>query len=325
MLDAHVAFECERIVSHPGEILLPDAAAIDEWIRPLPASVVVDPDAIAGTIAWLRAHSRSVRAVSDDVRASLRELHDRAADDPRRLADVVSEPTFDRIVELVVSFRDVRGSVIEHLTSSEVYSRLIAHVLYEGIKGYVQNENIIAKKVPGASRLMKMGQKTVSSAAPGLEKAIDRQLTAFVNAQVSDSIRDSRQYLDRALSDDVIRQAAQEFWQDVASRTIADLVALVPVEDVDTFIDATATEIITLIDSDQLGDDAAVVADILRSVLGDDTVGDLLDRWELDADAITGLVDVVARPVVAHLDDSGALPELVRHRLEPFYRHYASA
>lgn len=56
---------------------------------------------------------------------------------------------------------------------------------------------------------------------------MDRQLTAFVNSNISDTIRDSRAFLEQALDDTVLAAVADEVWQSNAEVTIADAVRLV--------------------------------------------------------------------------------------------------
>ncbi len=117
----------------------------------------------------------------------------------------------------------LRKAATTQIATSEVYSRLLSHVIYQGIKNYLQSENTITRKVPGASTLMRIGQNAINTAAPKLEKTIDRQLTAFVNANIQDSIRESKRYLDKVLDQELMVEVADEVWDTNAKSTVADL------------------------------------------------------------------------------------------------------
>jgi delta 1-pyrroline-5-carboxylate dehydrogenase len=77
----------------------------------------------------------------------------------------------------------------------------------------VLTENVIARKVPGASSLVRLGKRGLNAAVPQLEAGVDRQLKTFVQANVSDTLKDSRRYLDR--KDPAIRHCAilRPLWQ----------------------------------------------------------------------------------------------------------------
>ena len=42
-------------------------------------------------------------------------------------------------------------------------------MLYRGVKDYVLTENVLARRIPGASSIVRFGQRGLNTAAPGLE------------------------------------------------------------------------------------------------------------------------------------------------------------
>ncbi|MCH9816590.1 MAG: hypothetical protein K0U64_09105 [Actinomycetia bacterium] len=156
------------------------------------------------------------------------------------LSDVMSRADYDRLVGAFIELKQIQRVLIEQVTASKAYSELISHVLYTGIKNYVLNQSVVARRVPGASSLMRMGQHALSSAAPNMEKSIDRQLVGFVNANIQDSVRESRQYLATALDPELIRAVAGEFWDSNAEQPFSGAVGLVSGDSVSAIAEAVA-------------------------------------------------------------------------------------
>ena len=127
---------------------------------------------------------------------------------------------YDALVGLLADDRSVRDAVIAAVTASKGYRKLVSHVLYQGVKGYLLTENVVARKLPGASTLVKFGQKTMSAAAPNLEAGVDRRLTAFVEANLSETLRESRRYLEATLTPELLTEMADEVWTTLADRPV---------------------------------------------------------------------------------------------------------
>ena len=219
----------------------------------------------------------------------------------------------------------LRTEVIGALTSSTAYRRLVAHVLYRGVKAYVLTENVFARRIPGASSLVKFGQRSLNTAAPGLEQAVDSQLSAFVEANIAETLRESRRYLEATVDEAMVRSVAQEAWDAVAARPLADLGDLI--ED-DEFADLT-------------GHTVAVVQSVLESgrltPVIEAGLADLLERYaeESPADLLTDLglsAEDVRGPLITLAEQAMALPEIravvesrIRARLTAFYASPAAA
>mgnify|MGYP002653035203 CR=1 FL=1 len=102
----------------------------------------------------------------------------------------------------------------------------MSHVLYQGVKGYLLTENVVARKLPGASTLVKFGQKTMSAAAPNLEAGVDRRLTAFVEANLSETLRESRRYLEATPTPELLTEMADEVWTTLADRPVGEIIGV---------------------------------------------------------------------------------------------------
>lgn len=196
------------------------------WLDTVPLADVVPVDAAAALVHEFAATTPPPDELARLLERGVADAHAALLADDTPLADLISRDDYDAIVAAVGELTEVRREVIDQVTTSSVYSRLISHVLYHGLKNYVLTQNVVVRNVPGASSLVRLGQNVVRSATPNLEKGIDRTLTAFVRASVNESIRDSQEYLETILDDAMIRTIADEIWAQNSGRSVARLAGL---------------------------------------------------------------------------------------------------
>ncbi len=324
MLAAHVRFELQRWdADQAAATVEAELGELFDWVEAVPLADLVPRAAAIGWIEHYVSGPPLTQEAFDAFAGAVGEAHAAATADTTPMNEFLLPEDFERVARAVIGMKDAQQTIITQITTSEVYSQLIAHVLYTGLKEYLTNENVIARRVPGASSVMRLGQSAIGSAAPGLSKGIDRQLTAFVNANIAETMRESQDYLNAALDDEMMMAVAQEVYQSIADAPLSEAAGQV---DPDTFAElvAIATDIwIQVRTTASFGRIAAQCAAELYDRLAGETMGDLLaiagiERDVLFADLVAPLTAAVGR---AH--DDGFLESWIRNRLEPFYDEYA--
>lgn len=325
MFDAHVRFELERL---SGEGLATTIAAqVAEtfgWLDTVTLNDLSTPKTVTKIFLTYAATVELTPETAELVSGVVRGVHAAALTNKSRLRDVISEDSFEQVARSVARMDELRAAVTTQITTNEVYASLISHVLYQGIKNYLQSENVIARKVPGASTLMRMGQNAINSAAPKLEQAVDRQLTAFVNSNIQDSIRDSKTYLDRVLDDELILAVAQEVWESNADSTIAELVELVPTDAVDDFLAAGNVAWVHLRGTKLFKEFAQKAITALFEQYGDRPLGELASQAGFGVPDVTSLVTDMLTPIADRAAVDGFLEERIRTYLAAFYDSYSA-
>jgi len=320
MLEAHVRFELDRLSPER----LPDTVAEDvdelyEWLGQARLREVADPGVVAAAVVDAARSLEPATLASTAVvlaRSVQRELA--ATDDT--LGDLVSEEEARRWAEAVAGLDDARRALVTAVTSSRTYSRLVAHVVYSGIKSYVLTENVLTRRIPGASSLVRLGQRSLGAAAPGLESSVDRQLIAFVDANIADTIRDSRRFLDGELDTTTVAAAARQFWAEAADTPVSSSSDLLSPDELGELADLAVHQWVRLRDSATFADAARAAVDSYVEGHGDETLVDVLTDLGLTREVVTDLAVTMLRPTLDHARSSGALEARVRRRLEPFYR-----
>lgn len=323
MLDAHVKFELRKWQGAAlNKTLSTEINAVLDWLDAVPVNdLLADRKSLdAAVAAGLDASTSPL--IAEVVVIVAKSIHANAKRDSTKLAALVGKDAHDELADAIIGMKELRRALIAQVTQNDAYSQLISHVMYQGIKNYIQAENVIARKVPGASTLMKMGQSAVSAAAPKLEKAIDKQLTAFISSNVSDSVRESQRYLDKALDDNLLHLVADEVWDSNANSTVSELAGIFSPASIDQVIHAVHGAWVKLRASKVL---TAAVDQAITSVLkayGQQTVGELLKELGIERAELVEVVTPIAKPVITRAVKDGFLEQRIRANLEPFYAEY---
>ena len=322
MLEAHVRFEVDRLSARRlPETVSSDVDELFAWLAQVRLDEVADAQVVATAVV------DAARALDTDTLARTavvlahavqREL---AATDAT-LGDLVSEADAQRWAEVVSGLDDARRALVTAVTSSRTYSRLVAHVVYSGIKSYVLTENVLARRIPGASSLVRLGQRGLGAAAPGLESSVDRQLIAFVDANIADTIRDSRRFLDGELDTASVSTAARQAWAEAADTPVSSSSDLVSADELEEMADLAVRQWVRLRNSDTFADAARAAVGAYAEEHGGPPLAEVLADLGLTRDVVAEVALAMLRPTLDHARRSGELEARVRRRLEAFYRTF---
>lgn len=321
MFEAHVRFELDRLSADAlAATVRSDIDALFGWLAQATLHDLADPDEVAtAMLAQLREPGDTrAGAYLTEVAQSLLEAVDQS---PETVGELFIREDARRWAFALAEMEDTRRALIERVTASEAYSRLLAHVLYHGMKGFLLNENLVTRRIPGASQLMRLGQRGIG-AAPGLEQSVDRQIIAFINASIAETVKDSQRYLNTTVDADLVAKMADEAWLDVAPRRVSDLLGEVSSDDAEALAELVRAQARVLVDTEFT---ERVVSGAVRGFFdahGSRPLAEVLAEVGVTADSVARSVEPTARRAVAHARASGHLEAYVRARLGAFYDSY---
>ncbi len=327
MLDAHVRFELARWQGEAlGATIVGEVDAAYRFLGTVTFAELLDPEAVAeSAVAALCRLELDAAQLADVAVAAVDAARGYAQGSDATLADVVSHDRFTEVATAAIGLTGVRAEAIAQITTSEVYAKLMSHVLYQGIKNYLQSENPVAKKVPGAAALMRFGQNAVNAAAPKLEQGIDRQLTAFAASSVADTIKDSQAYLSRVLTPEVLGAVADEVWQTNSQQALTEVAGMVPPEQLEPLTRAAMAALLEARRTDVAEDAVRSMVTAYFATYGDVPVASMLTDAGLTAEAVAQLLAPAVAAALASPAAADYLAERIRARLGDFYASYAAA
>ena len=244
LLEAHVRFELNRWDDGGlAKATESEVAALAAWLGSLTLVQVATPEQVTD---WIQRYAVEMPLTDELVQIideGVRGVYAALLQEEISLRELVPRTNYAQFIEAVLRMPDVRQTITAQVTSSSIYSGLVSHLLYRGIKSFVLKENVLARRVPGASSLLRLGQSAMSSSAPGLEKGIDKQLLAFINANIQETTRESYHYLQDVLDDANVWKAADEVWATRFGETVADNVGLLDGDSLDELVAVSYTHL----------------------------------------------------------------------------------
>lgn len=79
-----------------------------------------------------------------------------------KIADIISVSTIDKIAQYVASKSGHRQRLIKTVVNNPAFSAMISQLIQHSIQDYLDN-SLMAKRVPGVSRFMKMGKSVLET------------------------------------------------------------------------------------------------------------------------------------------------------------------
>lgn len=326
LLEAHVRFELERLRGEKlPATLAEEVADVFAWLGHVRLHEVVSADQV---VDWI---GRNVieRPISpelvDEIRENVLFVHEFLTNDDARVASLLPRGVFDQLVDNIIGLEDLRREITHQVISSSVYGVLISNVLYRGIKAFVLTENALAKNIPGASSLLRMGQNALNAGAPTLGRSIDKQLLAFISANVQETILESETFLNTTLDARLMRKWSNEVWAANAETEMAELAGYVDTKSLEAMVQIglnfwlhfRATPLF-----------AELMAGLVRNffrVHGEKDVRAWLAAMGVTQAIVTHEVALLAAPVVEAALRSGYAEKRIRRRLDAFYSAYFAA
>jgi hypothetical protein len=324
MLEEHVRFELARWQGEAlaGEIRQ-EAEALFAWLAGVRLGDLLPAQESAETISRvldeIESSDEAAEAFTAMVTDGLIALRGSLRERGETLGDLLDTADLHRLVDLLSDLDDLRGRLIEGVTDNPAYHELVAHVLYHGVKAFMLSENPVARRVPGAQSLIRLGQRGLQSAAPRLESGVDRQLSRFVAAQVGDTLSDSKQFLDQTLTGASGHKLLDTVWRSVGPTTLSDLADVVDDDELSAVVEAVGPVVRGILRSGVVAQVAGPALHSLLTTYADRDVAGLLADLDIDAERVADQVSEIAAPALEHAAATGYLEERIRSRLAAFY------
>lgn len=325
MLEAHIRFEVDRWgPERVAATLAEEVDAVLDALAPLTVGEVLPAAETAAGVAAAIGDVEVTDALLGLTVDILLAARAAVAADPVTVADTVRAEDLHAIVDLLSELDDLRGALVRAVTDNPAYHELIAHVLYQGVKAFMLTENVVARRLPGAQSLIRLGQRGLSSAAPGLESTVDRQLSRFVQNQIGATLNDSREFLEETLAGEPAHELVDTMLRTSGRTRLAEAADIVSDADVQALTEHAEPLLRHVLSTGLLARLLTPAIDQVLTVYAPEPVTGLLEELGLERDVLIEHLVTLATPAITAARESGAIEEWARARLTPFYTAWAA-
>ena len=241
-----------------------------------------------------------------------------------RLKDLGSRTQAAEFAEAVLALRRHRERLVEKLLEHPLYQELVAEIVYHGVINYVYDENLFSKNMPGMAATMKLGRQMFSKAVSGLDVALEKNLKAYIARSLPFLVRQSQLFINGALSDEELRDSVMAFWAMFEDKTIAELQLGLGDLELDEFIVLGYEFWQGFRKTDYFKGCYETVVDHLFRKYGNKPLQMLIGDMGVTPAIVKTELEAFAPALLGALRKHGYLEQMLRRRLEPFYRSEAT-
>ncbi|HMV41937.1 MAG TPA: hypothetical protein PK079_03405 [Leptospiraceae bacterium] len=234
------------------------------------------------------------------------------------LTSLLTKSIFEESMNMGLSMTELRKDVVHNIINSPVYTKMISSVLYNAIAEFIGGENSIAKNVPVASSLFKLGQDFLGN-IPGMQANIEKNVTAFIQANLQNSLKQSEKLLNQELDAKTSKELTDELWNFISKKEVADLQHYANKNDIKKILSIAKSELEFIKASPLLIQILEGHIDVIQTQYKDKKIKEILSLYKVEKKDIT---DNLIKILTKYL----SLPEVQSHiqkritaRLEGFY------
>ncbi|HPB72329.1 MAG TPA: hypothetical protein PLX71_05055 [Phycicoccus sp.] len=320
LLQAHVRYQVDQLTGERGHATV--SALVEDVLHALgehELEEVLDRTTAADiVISWLAAVPGSAAAAG--VRDLVTDVLRAGPAEPVTPADIVDDAHVAALTDALISLHPRLEQVLDRLTDSPLVGTVAARFMGRIVGEAVAANQEFADRVPGLGSLISFG----TSATSKMMGAADRQLSGRLGDSMGRggayAVRKLNRVVADTVGDPITREAVLQVWELVSREPIGGL----PVDAagraaVDQVADALHDLVVVTAANRHVADLVTSLVNGFFDRFGGYTPTELLAEFDIDR---TGLVADVAAIGARGLDvlgESGALDELVRAQLAPFY------
>jgi hypothetical protein len=320
LLDMHVAQEMKALDAEPLgkwlEVELPqlwqafDQVKLSDFVSPETVIAAIRRNAIEPEIPG------AVAEIAGEAAASLftAEFHLNTT-----AGEIISTRQVTEFIDKGLELKEQREALVAKVIHQPIYSQLVSDLMYRGIVRYIYDENVLSKKIPGVSSMLKFSTRMVNKTVPRLEGAVEENVKAFIADNISVLLRQSQSFLSQALTDEEIKEMCLGVWAALESRQLGDLQSGMDSIDLTEFVVLGYEFWKKFRKSGYFAACFTHVVDQLYGKYGSEPVSVLLNDFAIDQAFVQREFNAFGPDIIKTLKDTGLIEALVRRRLEGFY------
>lgn len=241
------------------------------------------------------------------------EIHDRTS-----LNDLVTDKQFAEIVDQLLAMKDLREKVIKRSIGNPLFAALASDVLYNGIRGYI-NDNPLTKNSKVAAGALSIGKSLLSKASPGLEQAVEDGVKKYIKGNIKATQKQTEQFVRARIEDDSVRDRAIELWDEAKEKKVAVFRDYISERDVEEGFVTGYEYWRKLRRTEYYWTVIEVCIDGFFDKYGDTSLRELLDEVGIHRETMIEEAMRYAPPVIRMLKKKKLLEPRIRRQLEKFY------
>lgn len=149
------------------------------------------------------------------------------ANQSTQIADVIPVLTVDKIAQYVASKSAHRQRLIKTVVNSPAFSAMITQLIQHSIQDYLDN-SVMARRVPGVSRFMKMGKSVLETVT---DSNLDETIGHYLQKNILKLSQMSEHVLNQHFDDEKLYHFQANLWHKIKDMPLTVLKNYIEVQD----------------------------------------------------------------------------------------------
>lgn len=149
------------------------------------------------------------------------------ANENTQIADVIPVLTVDKIAQYVASKSDHRQRLIKTVVNSSAFSAMITQLIQHSMQDYLDN-SVMAKRVPGVSRFMKMGKSVLETVT---DSNLDETIGHYLQKNILKLSQMSEHVLNQHFDDEKLYHFQANLWHKIKDLPLTVLKNYIEIQD----------------------------------------------------------------------------------------------
>lgn len=128
-----------------------------------------------------------------------------------KIADIIRVSTIDKIAQYVASKSGHRQRLIKTVVNNPAFSAMISQLIQHSIQDYLDN-SLMAKRVPGVSRFMKMGKSVLETVT---DSNLDETIAHYLQKNILKLSQMSEHVLNQHFDDEKLYHFQANLWHKI--------------------------------------------------------------------------------------------------------------
>lgn len=320
LIDAQVQFHLDRISGKAlQKTIKTEVDAAWDWLDTITVSDISDRDRVVSFVQRNAVERPLAKKAINFIQETTKRAFKSDLQHDTRLGDLTSDDLIADAVEVGIGLKKLRDDAIHDAINNPMYGTLISDVLYTGIKDYLLEDNIIAKKMPGVGSLLSKGSDMLSKRAPGFEKQFEEKVKASIEGNIASTLEQSEKFIKARLTDEAIRDNALAAWKHAKKTRLSIGAEYIDGSTIDEAVNVGAAFWEQFRKTDYFIALCGEIVDQFFAEFGQTSCKKLLEDLKITKTVVTKELNEALEPLASKAIDTGFIEARLRANLTEFY------
>lgn len=315
LLAAHVEHELSLVRGDGlGRLVAELVSSQLEWLKDVTLNDVATRDHVVGVIQRNVIDLKVSGGITELAGEMANAVFSSTWNATTRVADICDTRSYEEFSEKIIGLRGVQQELIRNVMQSSASATLASRVLSRFAMDLVFGDDA---ESPSLLRMVlaAVGQKLV----PDLERRAEEILSHYAERHASRFTREGEKHVLEVLDPDWVRQMADELWDALSARPIAEAGSIFTAQDLEDFVILGYEFWLRFRKTPYFQAITREVVDRLFEKYGDESLNSLIADMGVTGEMLTLELRLLLEPICEHALRTGFLGEQVRAHLAPFY------